>query len=124
MTTKADSNATSTIAVRPLNGLSANITLSITSISPGTGLSCTLSKTITRDASGDTILSCKGLSGAYTVLVTGTLRSSSHTTKVDYSIVSNAVTRPSNVLTYWPLMIVAAVGTVVAGIILTARKRP
>ncbi len=122
VTTNANSNGTSTIAVRALNGFSDNVTLSIASISPGRGMSCVLSQTIIRDGDSDTILSCKGSSGAYTVAVTGTTHSLSHATNVNYSILSKAITQPSNVLAYWPFMAVAALGTAVAAIVLATRK--
>jgi hypothetical protein len=89
-------NATSTITVTAISGLTGTITLTNSSSSPA--LKCSLSQTkITLGSSGSSILSCKGSVGAYTVTVSGrngtTIRSVNVSVTVqDFTISSNPST--------------------------------
>src|SRR5438105_10368277 len=78
VTTTAGTAATSTITVAPTGGFTGTVALT-SSISPSTGLTCTLTpSSITLGASQTSTLSCNGSAGTYTVTITGTEGSLSH----------------------------------------------
>src|SRR5207245_1141828 len=78
----------STITVKSLNGFTGTVNLGA-SVSPNTGLACTLtptSLTVTPLVNSNSTLSCHGSAGLYTVTVTGTSGSLSHATTVSYTV--------------------------------------
>jgi hypothetical protein len=77
-------SGTSTITVSSLNGFTGTVALA-TSISPSSGLICTLSTTAV-SGSGTSVLSCSGTTGVYTVMVTGTNVALSHTATVTFNV--------------------------------------
>jgi hypothetical protein len=76
---------TSMITVMPVNGFTGTVSLT-TSISPATGLTCTVSPTSITGGSGTSTLSCSGTGGTYTVTVTGTSGSLSHSAMVTVNV--------------------------------------
>jgi len=61
---------TTSIDILPLNGFTGTVTLTST-ISPSTGLTCTLTPSMITGGSGTSTLSCTGSGGTFTVTVTG-----------------------------------------------------
>jgi len=100
----AGTTATSTITVASLNGFTGTVNLSVSASTPA-GLTCSLPASVTFGTSPQTAtLSCSATtSGDYTVTVTGTDRTLSHTTAtvlfhvVDFSIAAGAVS-PTQIL--------------------------
>src|SRR5437867_1693565 len=100
----AGSSGTSTITVTALNGLTGTVNLAV-SVSTPAGLTCTLPASVTFGTSPQTAtLSCSAAAaGDYTVTVTGTDATLSHTTAtilfhvVDFSISAGAVS-PTQIL--------------------------
>src|SRR5205807_2884557 len=67
-------------------GFTGTVALSST-VSPSTGLACTLSPTsIALGTSGTSTLSCSGIAGTYTITVTGTSSGLSHSSTVTFAI--------------------------------------
>jgi hypothetical protein len=71
VTVGSGAKGTSTITLHSFNGFGRPVNLSFT-ISPSTGLKCTLSPTRITGGSGNSTLSCTGSAGVYGVIVTGT----------------------------------------------------
>jgi hypothetical protein len=97
-TTPGVATTSTTINVMPVNGFTGAVSLTA-SISPATGLACTLNPTSITGGSGTSALSCTGTGGTYTVTVAGTSGSLSHTANVtvnvqDFSITDNTTTNP------------------------------
>ncbi|TMI20148.1 hypothetical protein E6H36_13110, partial [Candidatus Bathyarchaeota archaeon] len=100
----AGSSGTSTITVTALNGLTGTVNLAVSASTPA-GLTCTLPASVTFGTSPQTAtLSCSAAAAAdYTVTVTGTDATLSHTTAtilfhvVDFSIAAGAVS-PAQIL--------------------------
>ncbi len=85
VTTTAGTIGTSTITVAPVNGFAGTVALT-SQISPA-GLTCALSPTsIVLGASQTSTLSCSGAKSTYTVTVTGTSGSLSHSVVVIYTV--------------------------------------
>src|SRR5207253_2873682 len=80
----AGAKGTSTITVTALDGFTGAVSLA-SSISPTTGLTCTLTPTSVT-GSGTSTLSCSGSAGSYTVTVTGTSGTLSHSAAVTYTV--------------------------------------
>jgi hypothetical protein len=86
VTVKAGTTGTSTITLTSLQGFTGTVTLANT-VSPSTGLTCTLSPTsIVLGTSGTSTLSCSGSAGAYTVTVNGTSGTLSHSANVTLTV--------------------------------------
>src|SRR5437773_7758318 len=86
LTTNAGVASTSTITVAPMNGFRGTVALA-SSISPATGLTCTLTpSSIVLGASQTSTLSCTGSAGTYTITVTGASGSLVHTATVIYAV--------------------------------------
>jgi hypothetical protein len=90
----------STISVNPINGFSASIALSA-SISPSTGLTCTLNPVVIFPSQTST-LTCSGTGGTYIVTVTGTQfilqRTAMVTVNVqDFTITANPASITANI---------------------------
>src|SRR5207249_694477 len=100
----AGSSGTSTITLTALNGFTGTVNLAVSASTPA-GLICTLPASVTFGASPQTAtLSCSAASaGDYTVTVTGTDGTLSHTTGtilfhvVDFTIAAGAVS-PTQIL--------------------------
>src|SRR5439155_169414 len=100
----AGSSGTSTVTVTALNGLTGTVNLAVSASTPA-GLTCTLPASVTFGTSPQTAtLSCSASTAAdYTVTVTGTDGTLSHTTAtilfhvVDFSIAAGAVS-PAQIL--------------------------
>ncbi|HVH14374.1 MAG TPA: ATPase domain-containing protein [Candidatus Angelobacter sp.] len=99
VTVLAGATGTSTITVSPVDGFTGTVTLTA-SVSPS-GLTCALSpSSITLGASQPSTLSCSGSAGTYTVTVTGTSGSLSHSTTVTYAVTDFSVSAsPTSVTT-------------------------
>src|SRR5207247_6180607 len=95
------STGPSTISVSGFNGFTGTVSLT-TTVSPSTGLTCTLSPTsiaLGSITSGTSTLSCAGTLGTYTVTVTGNGSSLSHTASVTYTVQDFTVSAsPTSVL--------------------------
>jgi len=96
LTILANSSGNATVSLNNYNGFSGTVNLS-TSMSPSTGLSCKFSRPSIAGSQTST-LSCNGTAGSYSVTVTGTSGSLSHSTSVtftvqDFSIAAN----PTNI---------------------------
>jgi len=85
VTTTAGVAGTSTITVSRINGFTGTVALTAT-ITPSSGLICTLAPSSIPGASGTSTLSCSGSGGFYSVTVTGTSGSLSHSTAVSYAV--------------------------------------
>src|SRR5207245_2771623 len=83
-TVNAGVAGTSTITITALNGFGGIVGLT-SGISPATGLTCTLTPTSV-SSSGTSTLSCSGSAGIYSVTVTGTSGTLSHSAAVTYTI--------------------------------------
>lgn len=83
VTVPAGGKGNSTITVNGVNGFTGTVSLTY-SVSPGAGLTCTLSPNTVPSGSGASTLSCSGSGGAYTVTVTGTSGSLSQSASVAY----------------------------------------
>jgi len=94
---------TSMITVMPVNGFTGVVSLT-TSISPATGLTCTLTPTSITGGSGTSTLSCTGTGNTYTVTVTGTSGSLSHTANVTVNVQDFTIT--DNTTSTNPLLVV------------------
>ena len=100
----AGTTATSTITVAPVNGFTGTVNLSVSASTPA-GLTCTLPPSVTFGTSPQTAtLSCTSATAVdYTVTVTGTSGSLTHTTSgilfhvTDYTIAASAVA-PTQIL--------------------------
>ena len=76
----------STITISRINGFTGTITLT-DSVSPATGLTCTLTPAAITAGSGTSKLSCSGTTNSYVVTVTGTSGSTGpHSTTVRYTV--------------------------------------
>jgi len=92
VTVKAGTAGTSTITVTSLQNFSGTVALANT-VSPPTGLACTLSPaSIVLGVSGTSTLSCSGSAGAYTVTVNGTSGALSHLANVTVTVQDFALT--------------------------------
>ncbi len=91
VTANAGVSATSTISVSPIGGFAGTVSLA-PSVSPATGLSCTLAPTSVSGGSGSSTLSCSGSAGSYTVTVTGTSGGLSHSASVAFTVSDFTVT--------------------------------
>ena len=78
-------SGTSTLTVSSIGGFTGTVALA-TSVSPATGLDCTLAPTSVSGGSGSSTLSCSGSAGTYTVTVTGTSGSLTHSTGVTFTV--------------------------------------
>jgi hypothetical protein len=87
----------------PVNGFTGTVSLT-TSISPATGLTCTLTPTSITGGSGTSTLSCTGAGNTYTVTVTGTSGSLSHTANVTVNVQDFTIT--DNTTATNPLLVV------------------
>ena len=86
ISTSAGSTATSTITVTNANGLTGTVGLT-QSVSPATGLDCSLSTSSTSlGVSASSILSCTGSPHTYTVTITGTAGQTSHSTTLTITV--------------------------------------
>jgi hypothetical protein len=101
----AGASGTSTITLTAINGFTGTVTLSVSASTPA-GLTCTLPASVTFGTSPQTVtLSCSAaVAGDYTVTVTGTSGTLSHTTTpatlfhvVDFTIAASAVS-PAQIL--------------------------
>jgi len=83
---------TALLTVAPVNGFTGTVTLA-SSISPATGLTCSLTPaSILLGASQTSTLSCGGSAGVYVVTVTGTSGSLSHQSTVTYTVTDFSLT--------------------------------
>ncbi len=90
VTINVGATGTSTITVGSVNGFGNTVSLAST-VSPATGLTCSLSPTSVT-GSGTATLSCTGSAGgSYTVTVTGTSGSLTHSVTVTFSVSSGIV---------------------------------
>jgi hypothetical protein len=79
------------ITVMPVNGFTGTVTLT-TSVSPATGLNCSVSPSSITGGSGTSTLTCTGTGGTYTVTVTGTSGSLVHTAMVTVNVADFTLT--------------------------------
>ncbi len=91
VTANAGVSATSTISVSPVGSFAGTVSLGL-SVSPATGLSCTLVPTSVAGGSGSSTLSCSGSVGTYTVTVTGVSGGLSHSASVVFTVSDFTVT--------------------------------
>ncbi len=91
LTSKIGTPASSTISVAPINGFTGSVDLS-TSISPTTGLTCTLTPTSVT-TSGTSALTCTGsATGGFTITVTGRSGSLSHAATITFTVTDFTIT--------------------------------
>jgi hypothetical protein len=119
---QAGSSGTTTLTFSNQYGFASTIVLQVTTQS---GLTCTLDKTSVR-GSGIATLSCKGQPGSYTVTITATSGSTTHTTQVPVQVNPAATpNQPTNqsTLIYIAIGVAAAVAVAaVAGFLFLRRK--
>src|SRR5438094_3367749 len=89
VTVFAGTAATSTITLTSFQGFSGVVSLTST-ISPATGLTCTLTPTSVT-GSGTSTLSCSGNAGSYAVTVTGSSSGLSHSATVTFTVQDFAI---------------------------------
>ncbi len=88
LTVQAGSSGSSTIQLSSINGFSGTVLLTST-VSPSSGLTCTLiPTTIILSASSTSLLSCNGSVGTYAVTVRSTSGSLSHSATVTFNLVA------------------------------------
>jgi len=88
---------TSTITVMPVNGFTGTVALT-TSVSPA-GLTCSTTPPSITGGSGTSVLSCSGNGGSYTVVVTGTSGTLSHTANVTFNVQDFTLTASPTTIT-------------------------
>jgi hypothetical protein len=126
ISTSADSTAASTIIVNSANGFAGTVDFT-QSISPSTGLDCSLSaSSVTLGIFAIADLSCTGSPGTYTVTITGTGADAAHSTTLTIKVNS----APATIFGVSPLLfyggtggIVAVIAMAVVGGLLALRQR-
>jgi len=93
------SKTTSTVFLTRFNEFTGNVTLS-TSISPRNSLTCLLDSTIINETSETSALSCGGSGGAYTVTVTGTSSSLSHSVSLMVNVAYFTISANQTTITF------------------------
>jgi hypothetical protein len=114
----------STITIQALNSYSNNTVLKYTVSPSNNSLSCSLSPNVVTSGHGSSQLWCSGPSGTYTVTVTGTVGSLTHSVSLTLSVASNSSNLPSAaILANWPFIVAGGVVTVFAGFAIALRSR-
>ncbi len=93
LTVNPGTSATTAITVAPVNDFTGTVAMT-TTVSPTSGLVCSVSPTSIAGGSGISTLTCNGTGGTYTVTVTGTSGSTTHTVTVTV-IVTQVTTLPA-----------------------------
>jgi len=89
--TTLGASVTSLVTVMPLNGFTDTVRIA-TTVSPSMGLTCSANPSSITGGLGNATLTCSGIGGTYTVIITGTNGSLSHSTMITINVMDFTMT--------------------------------